>query len=99
VKRLLLVLVACHQPVHPPDVPRTCTEPETRESVSCAMFDFEVRFTRDGDAYTNTTQALSHAGARTTCGCIRNLAAAVDEATREGVHTEVLAGCHCTRER
>ncbi len=83
----------------PPDVPRTCSEPQRRESLTCQTFDFEVRFSTDGDLSHNPEVALFHNAANTECGCVQNLDVAVDAAAQRSVRSEVLAGCHCTRAR
>ena len=100
-KRLLFVLVACgHTAYPPPAVQRTCTEPQTREALDCREYDFQVRLSHDAD-YTHPRDevALFHNGSRTECGCIRNLAAAVDAAAQNEVRSEVLSECRCTQQR
>lgn len=97
---VVALLAACAGRVYPPPtVQRTCTEPQTRESLGCKEFDFELRFSRDADLSHPAEQMLFHNGSRTECGCLRNLAAAVDAVAREAIRSEVLEGCRCTRER
>lgn len=96
-----LVLAGCfqHHSYPPPDVPRSCTEPQRRESVECTSYDFEVRFSTEADLSRPAEAALFHNPSRTECGCFQNLAAAVDAAAQRDVRSEVLEGCRCTRER
>jgi hypothetical protein len=96
----IALLAACGGPSYPPPtVQRTCTEPQTRESLDCKEFDFELRFSRDADLAHPAEQMLFHKGSRTECGCLHNLAAAVDAVAQEAIRSEVLEGCRCTRER
>lgn len=93
---LALALVGCAPSYPPPDVPRTCSEPQTRESLDCMQFGFELRVTRDGPT---PAEQLLRDGARTECGCIRQLASTVDAAARDHLMSEVVEGCRCIRAR
>jgi hypothetical protein len=94
-----LAAACAHHYYPPPEVPRTCSEPQTRESLSCLQFDFELRLSSDGDLMHPADQGLVHASSRTECGCIQNLAAAVDIAAHEEVRSELIEGCRCIHER
>lgn len=101
IRALALALAACGPPSYPsPEVPRSCTESQTREALDCARFDFELRISR-APSYDDPgvpEQLFRNAG-RTECGCLANLAGAVDGAAREHMKAEVVEPCRCTRAR
>jgi len=94
-------LIACGPPHYPsPEVPRSCSEPQTRESLQCAQFDFELRVSREPGYYEpGVPEQLVRNASATECGCLHNLAGAVDGAAGENLKTEVVEPCRCTRTR
>jgi hypothetical protein len=91
----------CGPPYYPPpDVPRACTEPQTREALDCEQFDFELRVSREpGYSDPGVPEQLFRNASRTECGCFHNLAAAVDGAAAERMKSELVEPCRCTRAR